>query len=395
MKPYRRFLYLLLIVLSAAFLLMSVFASIVSAPSTGTETPLAATLELTPNLEPTPTFELAPTSETTVTPIDLQAGYGVRGPWFELYFTNPTSPLSPQGTGGVDGPLVEAIDAARLSIDVAAYSLSLNSVRNALIRAHDRGVTVRVVMESTNMDRSDPQKLIEAGIPIIGDNRAGLMHDKFMVIDRSEVWMGSMNFTDAGAYDDNNNLMRIRSKEIAEDYAVEFDEMFNDDMFGPDVVAKTPNPTVTIDGTRMDVFFSPDDHVLAALVPLLEQAQESIYFLAYSFTSNQLGDILRQKAEDGLTVAGVMDDGQVKSNQGTEFDPFRRDGLDVRRDGIDGLMHHKVFIIDKKIVVFGSYNFSQSAEETNDENLIILYDPVIAEQFLLEFQRVWAEARRE
>lgn len=395
MKPYRRFLYLLLIVLSAAFLLMSVFASIVSAPSTGTETPLAATLELTPNLEPTPTFELAPTSETTVTPIDLQAGYGVRGPWFELYFTNPISPLSPQGTGGVDGPLVEAIDAARLSIDVAAYSLSLNSVRNALIRAHDRGVTVRVVMESTNMDRSDPQKLIEAGIPIIGDNRAGLMHDKFMVIDRSEVWMGSMNFTDAGAYDDNNNLMRIRSKEIAEDYAVEFDEMFNDDMFGPDVVAKTPNPTVTINGTRMDVFFSPDDHVLAALVPLLEQAQESIYFLAYSFTSNQLGDILRQKAEDGLTVAGVMDDGQVKSNQGTEFDPFRRDSLDVRRDGIDGLMHHKVFIIDKKIVVFGSYNFSQSAEETNDENLIIVYDPVIAEQFLLEFNRVWAEAQRE
>ncbi len=395
MKPYRRFLYLLLIVLSAAFLLMSVFAGIVSAPSTGTEPPVASTLELTSTFQSTPTFELAPTSETTVTPIDLQAGYGVRGPWFELYFTNPISPLSPQGTGGVDGPLVEAIDAARLSIDVAAYSLSLNSVRNALIRAHDRGVTVRVVMESTNMDRSDPQKLIEAGIPIIGDNRAGLMHDKFMVIDRSEVWMGSMNFTDAGAYDDNNNLMRIRSKEIAEDYAVEFDEMFNDDMFGPDVVAKTPNPTVTINGTRMDVFFSPDDHVLAALVPLLEQAQESIYFLAYSFTSNQLGDILRQKAEDGLTVAGVMDDGQVKSNQGTEFDPFRRDSLDVRRDGIDGLMHHKVFIIDKKIVVFGSYNFSQSAEETNDENLIIVYDPVIAEQFLLEFNRVWAEAQRE
>jgi phosphatidylserine/phosphatidylglycerophosphate/cardiolipin synthase-like enzyme len=113
-----------------------------------------------------------------------------------LYFTNPISPLSPQGTGGVDGPLVEAIEAARLSIDVAAYSLSLNSVRNALIRAHERGATVRVVMESSNLDRSDPQIMIEAGIPIVGDNRDGLMHDKFIIIDRSEVWMGSMNFTD-------------------------------------------------------------------------------------------------------------------------------------------------------------------------------------------------------
>lgn len=131
------------------------------------------------NVPAVPTTEteipLTPAAGTSLTPIELQAGYGVRGPWFELYFTNPASPLSPQGTGGVDGPLVEAIDSARLSVDVAAYSLSLNSVRNALLRAHDRGVTVRVVMESSNMDRSDPQILIEEGIPVIGDTcRDGL-----------------------------------------------------------------------------------------------------------------------------------------------------------------------------------------------------------------------------
>src|SRR5512147_146280 len=106
---------------------------------------------------PTPNIDNTPTPGTELTPIDLQVGYGVRGSWFELYFTDPANPFSSQGTGGVDGPLVEAIDAARLSVDVAAYSISLNSVRYALIRAHDRGVTVRIVMESTNMDRSDPQ----------------------------------------------------------------------------------------------------------------------------------------------------------------------------------------------------------------------------------------------
>ncbi len=391
MKPYRSFLCLSLILC----VFLSGCGTDLPIPSTETETATTETPATETDIPPTPTFDFDPTPETNVTPIELQAGYGVRGPWFELYFTNPVSPLSPQGTGGVDGPLVEALDAARLSIDVAAYSLSLNSVRNALIRAHERGVTVRMVMESTNMDRSDPQKLIEAGIPIFGDNRDGLMHDKFIVIDRSEVWMGSMNFTDAGAYDDNNNLMRIHSPKIAEDYTVEFEEMFKDDMFGPDVVAQTPNPTVEIDGIRIDVLFSPDDGVLAALVPLLEGAQESIYFLAYSFTSNQLGEIVRLKAEEGITVAGVMDDEQIRSNQGTEFDPFRQAELDVRRDGIDGLLHHKVFIIDESIVVFGSYNFSQNAEERNDENLMIIYNPVIARQFLLEFQRVQDEAQKE
>src|SRR5262245_38752280 len=147
MKPFHRILSLLLIACS----FLSACGSDLPIPPTATE------------------ISNTPTSGTEITPIDLQSGYGVRGPWFELYFTDPASPLSPQGTGGVDGPLVEAIDAARLSIDVAAYSISLNSVRNALIRAHDRGATVRVVMESTNMDRSDPQRMIEAGIPIIGD----------------------------------------------------------------------------------------------------------------------------------------------------------------------------------------------------------------------------------
>ncbi|MEO8357057.1 MAG: phospholipase D-like domain-containing protein [Chloroflexota bacterium] len=348
------------------------------------------------NIIPTPTPEIDTTpispGETKLTPIDLQAGYGVRGSWFELYFTDPASPISPQGTGGVDGPLVEALDAARLSIDIAAYSLSLNSVRNALIHAHQRGVTVRMVMESGNMDRSDPQRLIEAGIPIVGDNRPGLMHDKFIIIDRSEVWLGSMNYTDSGTYEDNNHMFRIRSTKMAENYIKEFEEMFNDDKFGPDAVAQTPHPTLIIDEIRVDTYFSPDDRVLRALVPLLNAAEESIYFLAFSFTSNDLGDIVRAKADAGLTIRGVMDDEQIRSNQGTEFDPFRQAGLEVLIDGIDGQMHHKVFIVDEKIVVLGSYNFSQAAEERNDENLLIVYDPDIAEQFVKEFRRVSAQA---
>jgi len=340
---------------------------------------------------PPPEIDLTPT--TDLTPIELEAGYGVKGAWFELYFTDPASPISTQGTGGVDVPLAKAIGSARLSIDVAAYSLSLNSVRVALINAHKRGVTVRVVMESTNMDRSDPQQIIEAGIPVVGDERQGLMHDKFIVIDKSEVWLGSMNFTDSGAYEDNNNIMRIYSTKMAENYSKEFEEMFTDNLFGPDVLAETPNPTITLDETRVDTFFSPDDGVLSALAPVLNSAEASIYFLAFSFTSNDLGGIVRAKDAAGLTIQGVMDEEQVKSNQGTEYDPFLQAGLDVRIDGIEGLMHHKVFIIDEKIVALGSYNFSQSAEERNDENLLIIYNEAIAQQFVLEFQRVWEQAQ--
>lgn len=346
------------------------------------------------SITPTPKVEITqtPASETELTPVDLQTGYGVKGSWFELYFTDPVDPFSSQATGGVDGPLVEAIDAARLSIDVAAYSLTLNSVRNALLNAQDRGVTVRMVMESTNMDTSDVEILLEAGVPIVGDENDGLMHNKFMVIDKSEVWTGAMNFTDSGAYDDNNHLIRILSTKMADNFTKEFEEMFLENSFGDNVRPETPHPTLTIDSVRVDTFFSPDDGVLSQLASVLSTAEESILFLAFSFTSNELGAIVREKAEAGLTVRGVMDEEQVSSNQGTEYDPFKQADLDVRIDGIEGQMHHKVFIVDEKIVVLGSYNFSQAAETRNDETVLIIYDQAIAEQFMQEFQRVWEVA---
>ena len=337
------------------------------------------------------------TAPATQTPgpvdIPLPAAYGVKGSWYELYFTNPASPVASQKTGGADGPLVTALDAARLSIDAAMYSFSLDSVRNALIRAHNRGVRVRVVMESDSMGRPDPDALVAAGIPILGDRREGLMHNKFMVIDNSEVWTGSMNFTDSGTYQDNNNILRIHSTKIAEDYTTEFNEMFEDDKFGPADGSPTPNPRVTIDGVPLDIYFSPDDNVANNLLDLIHNANESIFFSAYSFTSDPLGEAIRARAEDGVAVEGVMDSSQINSNIGTEWDPFRQAGLKIRRDGnTPGLLHHKFIIIDEEIVISGSYNFTNSAETRNDENLIVIYDSFLASQYLAEFQRNYAIA---
>ena len=330
---------------------------------------------------------------TTLKAIPLAAGSGADGGWFQLYFTDPTSPISSQRTGGIDGPLADAIDSAKLTVDMAIYSLSLNSIRDALLRAHGRGVRVRMVMESDNMDRTDPQILKDAGIPMIGDRREGLMHDKFVVIDNSEVWTGSMNYTDSGAYDDNNNMIRIHSVKLAEDYTKEFEEMFVDDKFGDNVEAATPNPRVKIDGTPVDVYFAPDDNVQASFVEIVQNARESIYFMAFSFTADPIGDAVRARAVDGVTVAGVMDNEQVKSNIGTEFDRFSQAGFSVYRDGNPGQMHHKVMIIDQSIVLLGSYNFTASAETRNDENLLVIYNKEIASLFLFEFERVFGQAQ--
>jgi phosphatidylserine/phosphatidylglycerophosphate/cardiolipin synthase-like enzyme len=313
--------------------------------------------------------------------------------WLEITFTNPSAPHAADYEAGPDEALADAIGQARLSVDMAAYSLNLWSIRDALIQAFRRGVAVRMVMESDNMNNQEIQEIMDAGIPIIGDQREGLMHNKFVVIDRSEVWTGSMNYTTSGVYKDNSNLLRIRSIQVAEDYSAEFNEMFESNLFGPDVGPETPHPSVTLDGTQLEIYFSPEDGVATKILNLIQAAQESIYFMAYSFTSNKLGEAIIQKAADGLTVAGVMDDDQINSNLGTEYDPFMQAGLDVRRDGNAGLMHHKVMIIDRSIVITGSYNFSNSAEERNDENVVVIHNAEAAAQYLGEFQRVYNQAQ--
>ena len=314
--------------------------------------------------------------------------------WYQVYFTDPNSPTAATYRGGPDTQLAKAVDGARLSVDVAIYDLNLWSVRDALIGAHQRGVEVRVVTESDNLDEQEVQELKQAGIMVLGDQQEGLMHDKFMVIDRAEVWTGSMNFTTGGGYLDNNNLIRLQSTEIAKDYTHEFEQMFVEDHFGAQKTANTPNPQVTINGSLVEVYFSPEDGTLNHILAAVNAAQESIYFLAYSFTSDELADAMISKAKSGVKVGGVFDEDQYHSNAGTEYDRLKSAGIDVRLDGDPRLMHHKVIIIDGQVVVTGSYNFSFNAEHNNDENTLIIHNQDISAQYLAEFQKIYALAQR-
>jgi phosphatidylserine/phosphatidylglycerophosphate/cardiolipin synthase-like enzyme len=313
--------------------------------------------------------------------------------WYDLYFTTPEDPASGSYNGGPDQPLVGAIFQARQSIDVAVYDINLFSIRDALIDAHRRGIAVRIVTDSDNIDEDVVQVLKDAGIPVLGDRREGLMHNKFIVIDRQEVWTGSMNLTVNDAYRNNNNLIRIRSPRLAEDYTTEFEEMFTKDLFGPDTLARTPFPTLTVEGTLLEVYFSPDDHTAVRLVELLQSAQHSIYFLAYSFTSDDLADAILQRARQGVKVAGVFETSQTENSAASEYERLRRTAMDVRLDGNPRSMHHKVFIIDGKTVVTGSYNFSSNAEHTNDENTLVIHNAEIAAKYETEFKKIYEAAR--
>lgn len=325
-----------------------------------------------------------PSAAWTASPVASEA--------ITVYFTNPDDPEAASYRGGVDEILAEAIAQAQAEVVLAVYDLNVWSVRDALISAHQRGVTVRMVTESDNLDELEIQDLREAGIQVLGDRREGLMHNKFVIIDRWEVWSGSTNLTTGGVYRNDNNLVRIRSTRLAQDYLVEFEEMFLNDAFGPNSPANTPYPGLTVDGIPLQVYFSPDDGVLKHILALVNQAQRSVDFMAYSFTSDELAEALLGRAAAGVKVRGVFETDQYYANIGTEFDRLVEGGLSVRLDGNPSHMHHKVLIIDERIVITGSYNFTANAEQRNDENLLVIEDPALAQLYLAEFRRVFSLA---
>lgn len=351
-----------------------------------------------PTTRPATTVAPATTAPTVnVTPINVAQGFGARKGFWQVYFTAPTGSRDASTyRGGIDEVLAAEIGRVQRTLDIAAYEFNSPALTQAVIDARRRGVRVRMVTDNEagreDEDSTIPQ-LEAAGVNVVDDGRSALMHNKFMILDSTTVWTGSMNYTINDTYRNNNHMISLRSRQAVQNYQAEFDEMFVQGQFGPRSPAQTPNPFFTLDGIPIATFFAPEDEVIAAIDTTLSGAQRSIRFMTFSFTVDEMGDIIQQRAQDGVQVQGIFE----RTGSETQFSELRRlfcAGLNVRQDGNPFVLHHKVFIVDDEIVISGSFNISENATRSNDENLIIITDRDLAAQFTAEFNRRWAEAVR-
>ena len=331
---------------------------------------------------------LAPTAPTVQPPVAT---------WYQLYFTSPKYPDKPTDHhGGLDEPLTAFINTAKTSVDMAIYQLDLPNVTQAMLDAKKRGATVRVVtdIDILNDAKENPsfKEFQKAGITVVGGNPNAIMHNKFVVVDKAAVWLGSWNFTTNDTYRYNNNGIAIQSKELAQNYAATFEKMFVDKKFAGQRKPGGTTPKLTINGIAVENYFAPEDKVADKIVPRLQAAAKKIDFMAFSFTDDNLGQAILNRAKAGVKVRGVFEN-TGSETQYSEYGAMKKAELDVWQDGNPYLMHHKVFIVDDKTVIFGSYNFSASANTENDENLLIVDDAALAAQFTAEFMRVYEQAK--
>lgn len=263
--------------------------------------------------------------------------------------------------------IVQKINDAQKTVYCAFYELELANVIHALQQSN---ADIRLIT-----DNQHPTDFPFAKT----DNRTGLMHNKFCVIDGKTVISGSYNPTYSGL-DNENNLVIIESEKLAQNYDDEFQEMWYN-YFGKGNLVE--NPVVEINGTKIENYFCPEDWCTDKVLKTLNLANKSINFMIFSFTDDSIGELLIKKHDSGINVSGLLDNFQNKGSQYSEYKKLLNASINVSLWGDSkAFLHNKVFIVDDKIVITGSYNPSNNGDRVNDENILIIYDEEIAKKYV-------------
>ena len=310
----------------------------------------------------------------------------------EVFFNDPYN--NPKDRT-IQNMILDDIRGAKKTIDLATYNYTDTKTAQALIDAVHRGVAVRVVIDEENAGKNVVNDLRDGGVKVIVAESNGLMHAKYIIIDGKVVISGSANMTLSSFSSDNNFMIRMESEEAAAIFTDEFEEMYEDCLFGENSPrSKSASAVKLSDGTPVYVRFSPDDGIDDMIESLISAANESIYMLAYSFASRDIAERLEAADNDGLDVIVICEDGKAYTDGGGQCGPLSEAGLQVYVDGYpDTLMHEKVIILDDKVVIAGSYNFTRSADKRNDEQVLVISNPEIADLFLGEFDKILADSK--
>jgi len=129
--------------------------------------------------------------------------------------------------------------------------------------------------------------------------------------------------------------------------------------------------------TPVHVYFSPNGGCTAAIIDTINKSKTEILVQAYIFTSEPIGKALLDAHKRGVKVFVILDKSQKKDGY-SSVTFFANQGIPTYIDSYHARAHDKVMIIDKEVVITGSFNFSKSAETQNSENVLIIKSTELA-----------------
>lgn len=281
--------------------------------------------------------------------------------------------------------------------------------------------------------------LRQANVPLIDDTADGsagsnLMHHKFVVVDNRTLIITSANFTSSDIHGDitntqstgnANNLLQIDSLELANLFTDEFNLMWGDGVgklpdskFGINKPFR-PARQVQLGNIAVEVQFSPNSATLpwsqstnGLIGKTLNTSTQSVDIALFVFSEQRLANILESEHESGVQIRALIDPDFIYRPYSEALDMM---GVSLANDckheadnhpwqnaiatvGVPqllkgDLLHHKFAVIDRQTVIAGSHNWSQAANNGNDEALLVIHSLIVAAHYEQEFERLYSNAQ--
>lgn len=295
--------------------------------------------------------------------------------------------------------LKNEIDNAKQNIDFAIYGINNQpEIINSLIKANKRGVKIRWVCDfSEKYDNYYPDTLklqkelkdFTSDKKYESQNSAAIMHNKFFIFDNKKVWTGSANITSTDLSEFNANYaVLINSEKAANIYKQEFEQMYRGN-FHKNKEQKTNKIITHSSKTKIKILFSPQDDIINnGIIPLINNAKNYIYIPIFFITHKDIEKALISANKRGVEIK-IINDATNAHSKHTIHKELRAAGIKVKTENYAGKLHAKTLIIDDKVSVIGSLNYTKSGNNKNDENVIIIYNEEITKYLKLTFLHLW------
>ncbi len=318
----------------------------------------------------------------------------------KIFLTDFTKKLKPDTDCNSDvcRAVLDNINNSKTSIDIALYGYDrIPKIENALKNAKARGVKIRLVYDMTTGDYyyKDTFRLVNLADVSKSDFVEGnslqtnkLMHNKFMIFDNKTVLTGSMNFSSTGLSGFNANAVAlINSADIAKLYTAEFEQMLDGKFHDAKSKLDLPHKFITGDN-EISVYFSPCDKATQYIIPIIDSAKKYIYMPTFLITHAQITNALLRAKKRGVDVKIIIDANNT-ATRNSKHNILRSNGIPLKTENYAGKMHSKSMIIDGEYIITGSMNFSNSGENKNDENMIIIKNAKLAKVYAQFFEYIW------
>ena len=142
--------------------------------------------------------------------------------------------------------------------------------------------------------------------------------------------------------------------------------------------------------TESNCKFGHEKTSLSRLITHIKSARKTIDICVFTISCQELAETVINMHKRGVIVRVITDNEQMELNC-SQAERFRREGIQVRHDSSSFFMHHKFVIIDSRILINGSFNWTRQAISGNRENVMVLNIPEVVAPYIKEFQNLWDE----